>query len=101
MSASKAKRTNYGKSVSHTKLAVVAQRGIDAALSQARQMTSAHLMNRRCDCMQHLKRSNQNGLSHEVCDRAGREGAVGENRCFLHRQARHARESLPEIQANV
>jgi len=27
MSASKAKRTNYGKSVSHTKLAVVAQRG--------------------------------------------------------------------------
>ena len=46
MSASKVKRTNYGKSVSHTKLAVVAQRGIDAALSQARQMTSAHLMNR-------------------------------------------------------
>ena len=28
MSASKAKRTNYGKSVSHTELAVVAQRGI-------------------------------------------------------------------------
>ena len=27
MSASKAKRTKYGKSVSHTKLAVVAQRG--------------------------------------------------------------------------
>ena len=31
----KAKRTNYGKSVSHTKLAVVAQRGIDAAVAGA------------------------------------------------------------------
>jgi len=35
MSASKAKRTNYGKSVSHTKLAVVAQRSIDAAVAGA------------------------------------------------------------------
>ena len=35
MSASKAKRTKYGKSVSHTKLAVVAQRG---QLSQARRV---------------------------------------------------------------
>ena len=35
MSASKAKRTKYGKSVSHTKLAVVAQRGIDAAVAGA------------------------------------------------------------------
>ena len=33
--ASKAKRTNYGKSVSHIKLAVVAQRGIDAAVAGA------------------------------------------------------------------
>ena len=35
MSASKAKRTKYGKSVSHIKLAVVAQRG---QLSQARRV---------------------------------------------------------------
>jgi hypothetical protein len=35
MSTWKAKRTNYGKSVSHTKLAVVAQRGMDAAVAGA------------------------------------------------------------------
>ena len=52
MSASKAKRTNYGKSVSHTKLAVVAQRG---QLSQARRVRVSRMSQLTAALRQHAR----------------------------------------------